>query len=242
MPKDIITDGAARVGLLTGTLVLAHIPGKSVGIAAGGAAIPFRDTAWEERTGKPFESCGLSEYLVTAEFGHVAGLVSEALAHASLENPDAFHKITSAILNGGTAGHVLLAPPRGQWPDAAYAAIGWASAGKPAGPVLRCFPSLPVLDLISATVENMRVPPDPGFLDQWCHDNPDTLVMAPGVDDSIEYMGWNASLNRRTIFRAVLVDFTKPWRVTEMPDGSEEVVPAQPLVLLDGTMNCYALA
>lgn len=218
MPADKITDGVARLAMISGAVTYTKPDAGPIVINAGAAAIPLPGT----------ENLTTAAYFGTTDFAGALNDLSELLADASLSDPGNYLAFLAALDENRTIGHVLVRPAGRAVPDAAVSLVPWLAETSAIPASERIFPALPLLNVVSA-VQDPDNPMDVNAVAAWCMTNPGNLIVSNGPAQSIEYTGWNASLGKAVSIMAVLVDFEKPWRISTMPDGSEEVVPAMPL-------------
>lgn len=230
MASDKITDGIARLALISGAAAYTKQADGPVAILAGTAYMSLPGT----------EGMTAAAYLGASDFAAAVSDLSEALATASLESPEDYLAFLTAIDEDKTVGHVLLRPASKAVPDAAATLVPWLLEDMPVPASMRIFPALPLLDLISAA-QDPDNPMDADNIAAWCMANPGNLIISDGPSGSIEYTGWNASLNRVVSILAAELDFEKPWRISRMPDGSEEIVPALPLKSVEPELSYWEI-
>lgn len=232
MPSDIITNNIAEICLATGCAALCDGP-AGIMLAGPGFAIPIFDQAWEAKTGRPFKTCIVAEYLDNIDFESAALAISSSLAEASLStNQDSagYVNLLKHIDNTPMAGRIILTPIGNIWPDA-MAAFLPASQNGPKMPDTihdRIFPLLNHVDSMALAL------PDYEDINAWCMYNPGLLAWAGDA-----CCGWNTAYAKTVRVNIETVDFKKPWRIIRQPDGSETIAPATPLVLKSPMLSYY---
>lgn len=233
MPADIVTNNIAEICLATGCAALCAGP-AGIMLAGPGFAIPVRDAAWEEKTGRDFASCGLDEYLAGTDFASAAKAVSESIAEASLgtgrDGYENYLAFLGYVESAPVAGRVVLAPIGNAWPDAMAGMVPWAAkpASEPVPVHDRIFPVVPRIDAAALELD------DGADVAGWCAANPGRLAC-----DGDAVCGWCSAAGRVSRVRVEPVDFRKPWRIIRQPDGSEIIAPATPLALKSPMLSYY---
>lgn len=233
MPADIVTNNIAEICLATGCAALCDGP-SGIMLAGPGFAIPVRDAAWEEKTGRDFGACTLDRYMSEADFVSAAKAVSESIAEASLRfDPKGYETYLTFLRyleSIPMTGRVVLSPIQKAWPDAMESMIPWKSGPlAPAVPVHdRIFPLVPRIDAIAMELD------DGTDIPSWCEANPGLLAC-----DGDAVCGWCSHAGRVSRVCVETVDFRKPWRIVEQPDGSEVIASAMPLVLKSPMLSYY---
>lgn len=218
MSTDSLTDGIARIAIISGAAAYTRYAAGPIAVKAGEAIMQLPGT----------DGMTTAAYLGTTEFKDAVHDLSEALADASLNGPEQYLAFLAAIDENRITGRVLLRPANKSVPDAAASLVPWLLETGPVIASKRIYPAQPLLDMISAA-QDPDNPMDANAITAWCMANPGNLLISDGPAESIKYTGWNASLGRAVSILAVNVDFEKPWRISIMPDGSEEIIPALPL-------------
>lgn len=235
MPSDIITNNIAEICLATGCAALCDSP-AGIMLAGPGFAIPVFDPAWEARTGRPFKTCIVAEYLENVNFEAAARAISSSLAEASLSTDQGnagcagYVGLLKHIDSTPMAGRIILTPIGNVWPDAMASFLPYDQNGPRVPDTIhdRIFPLMNHIDSVALTL------PDHENIDAWCMYNPSLLAW-----DGDVCCGWNAAHARTVRVNIETVDFKKPWRIIRQPDGSETISPATPLVLKSPMLSYY---
>lgn len=214
--KDSVTDAAASLGLLNGSL-----------------AVNYGLDGWTLSSKHSKVQLGKLDTL-PKKFYDAAGIASVALAALSMKDPDVYDAILADITESGTSGYLVCRPKHGIWPDAMLDADPEHALEEPSG---RCFP----LAHLAADCAVTEIEPD--YVTEWCATNAGMLAVeeiGPNIGSVLKFTGWSTAVKAPVSFMAHLWDCSVPWRVTAMPDGSDMIVPAEPFERIDALFNAWA--
>lgn len=216
--RDLAAEAVVTLGLLNNSLVAADTEEGPVLVTAS-TATRFLLDGGEKNV-----------ILALGSLGNAVKSLAPVLTNLALYDNGVYAAAVSDIQSAGTVGWLICTPVGGAWPDALLPFVPDDIMGSPSS---RSFP------LFAAAMAMSEAADEDTDMDAMCQASPETLFILPEQGGMTVFCGWSSKHGRPSRVYASRQDFLEPWTVTQNPDGSDYVLPAEPMVCIDPASNAW---
>lgn len=219
--RDVAAEALATLGLLNGSILVDGADGVP-SLRTENMSVRIEIDGWDS-TKSAVSGMG--------SFHEAVASVAGVLSHLALADHDRYMAAMSDIHAAGTGAWILCRPVGGAWPDAMEQ---FSPEGMQSVPSCRAFPLFAGAVDIAGDACGAQ-----GDIEDMCRESPGRLFLSDAGADVMTFCGWSSKAGRMARMHAVRHDLREPWQLAGNPDGSDSVMPAQPMECIDAAANAW---